>query len=148
MKTMTMTPLTLFTPVADHIRRTAHPPARAGAIAGSLLEMAVQAEDHPDFGSGSGLDPTRMRQAFLILGADRQGEAPRITARRTTCREIAEALAVVHQAAEKSPLGPDTRWWFVAMCWAGADPRSLAINVTAVREYNELRAADGAEGTP
>jgi len=147
MKAMTtMTPLTLFTPVADHIRRTAQPPARAGAIAGSLLELAVEAESDPVFASG--LDPTRLRQAFRILGVQRQDDEPRIAARRTTCREIADALAAVHQAGDASPLGPDTRWWLVPMCWTGTDQRSLAIRETGAREYDELRAADRATGAP
>lgn len=136
--TTPMTPLTFFSPVAGHIRQTAQPPARAGAIAGSLLELAVQAEDDPAFNAG--LDPAHMRRAYTILGNDQPADDPLIAARRATCREIAAAIVVSHPHVESTHIGAAKKWWIVAMGWKGDDPRSVAIRKTGTREYSELHA--------
>lgn len=59
-----MPPIAMFTPVAKHIRQTSQPAGRAAAIAGSLLELAVEASDLL-------LDPAKMCQAYALLGTPR-----------------------------------------------------------------------------
>ncbi len=127
------------------------PPGRKAAVIASFAQVA---------GLVSGrLGRDSLRLAMSEVGTPRDGDAPPVTARRATCKAVAEALAFQpgEQDAARAALpegttvvdaggfGPARLWFQVQIDAFGesADPRQAAMVATARRELAEIDALLG-----
>lgn len=135
-----ISPTDLFLPAAAELQATAQPPGRGAAMASTLRAFAEQAK--PDVRYSASV----MRLAYLLLGQHRGDDTPPVTARRSTCLEIADAIGAAHilgpRPAPGSINGAEMSgvlsWWAFATLTPGDDARSAAIRDTARRESAEL----------
>lgn len=150
-----LTPLAPLTPEYIRLlltdRLQMEPPARKAAVVTSFVQVAKLCGDRV------GRDSLRL--AMSDLATARDGDAPPVAARRTTCAAVAEALAfrpgeldAAMQAAPYSPGGINAGGYREAGFWFGAqvdawtdstDPRLVAMAATAKRELSEIEAVSG-----
>ncbi|MEK9900230.1 MAG: hypothetical protein VW516_05710 [Rhodospirillaceae bacterium] len=123
------------------------PPARGEAMARTCAELADLAADMP-------LTPVELADAYAALGSGAGLEAKDVSARRLTCAQLAELLAVSigKVAGARPPTGAAMKVWawiseaFVAQLPSGstlaasdmANARASSIRSTAARELVEL----------
>lgn len=123
------------------------PPARGEALARTCAELADLTADMP-------LTPVELADAYAALGSGAGLEAKEVSARRLTCAQLAELLAVSigKVAGARPPTGAAMKVWawiseaFVAQLPSGsmlaasdmANARASSIRSTAEREMIEL----------
>lgn len=104
------------------------PEGRANAIKATLTQIA-------GLYNAKNVAPRDLAAAFTLLGQDRDGDTPPVTARRATCRDIAAAMNLTGGTAHQAGV------WFDAQvsAWCGSsDPRQRAMAETARRELAEI----------
>lgn len=135
---MTSTTTTTLHHLAALAAERLSPPPRATHTAATLRQIGdlVDGHDLPP------MVPGDLAAALSYVGIERLGDAPPVSARRATCRELA---ALASQLAESRADEPAAYPRTVVAVWRAAadllsseDPRQAAIATTLRREAQEL----------
>lgn len=133
MNTTTNPTSALLITLADRAEAALQPAPRGLATANTIREFA----ETPNLPNITAAD---LIGAFIIAGRAAPGDTPPVTARRATCRELAD-ITPGGQMGMAEVSASALALWAAFDRIGGEGPRIDAIKATAMREFKELVAA-------